>query len=129
MLREQKWTTCLGNSTVATEQLYQVMVHSVPIESIDPSKPSDVVKLQEQNQSLHPGLKIVRAKWLRQAHAPEKKYSTLVLGVAELHTANQIIRKGLVSNFALRSRILQLAVPHHAVLQVPGIWAHSHELS
>lgn len=101
MLQEHAWAKCLGPSSVPTEQLYQVMIHSVRIDSIHPTKAEDITKLQEQNKTLHPGMKIARAKWLRPTYAPDKLYSTLVLGITDEQMANQIIRKGLVSNFAL----------------------------
>lgn len=101
MLREQTWAKCLGQSSVPTEQLYQVMIHGVRIDSISPSKPDDITKLQHDNKTLHPELRIVRAKWLRQTNASDKIYSTLVVGITDEQMANQVIRKGLVSNYAL----------------------------
>ncbi len=77
LLQDQAWTKCLGQSGSATEQLYQVQVHSVRIDSLDPTKSTDITNLQEQNQTLHPGLKISRAKWMRQGYAPNKVHATL----------------------------------------------------
>ena len=101
LLREQNWTQCLGESSTATEQLFQVAVHSVRLDSIDPSKAADIVTLQEQNQALHPGLRISRAKWMKTHHAEGRIHGSLVLGLPEAQMADRLIQRGVVSNFAL----------------------------
>ena len=62
LLQDQTWIKCLGRSGSAAEQLYQSVVHSVRVDSLDSTKPADISTLQEQNQTLYPGLRITRAK-------------------------------------------------------------------
>lgn len=71
------------------------------MDSIDPKRAEDVAKLQEENQTLHNGLRITRLSWLNRGHAPGKAHSSLIIGVATEQMANLIIQRGLVSSFAL----------------------------
>ena len=101
LLSNPAWTKALGESSSATEQLFQVVVHSVRIDSTDPSRATDIVALQEQNQTLHPGLRIARAKWLKTHYGAEQVHGSLVLGLPDAQMADRIIQRGLVSNFTL----------------------------
>jgi hypothetical protein len=71
------------------------------VDSIDLRRAEDVAKLQEENQVLHNGLKIMRLSWLNRGHAPGKTHGSLIVGVAAEQMANWIIRRGLVSNFVI----------------------------
>jgi hypothetical protein len=95
---DDKVTSDLGN---IAENIYKVLVHSIRVDSIDPRRAEDVAKLQEENQALHDGLKITRLSWLNRGHAPGKTHGSLIVGVATEQMANWIIRRGLVSNFAI----------------------------
>lgn len=101
LLREQSWTKCLGQSSAATEQLFQVAVHGVRLDSINPAQAADVTALQEQNQTLHPGLRISRAKWMKTHRGEGQTHGSLILGLPEAHMADRLIQRGVVSNFAL----------------------------
>lgn len=101
LLQDRSWTACFGKSCSIAENIYKVLVHSIRVDSIDPRRAEDVAKLQEENQALHDGLKITRLSWLNRGHAPGKTHGSLIVGVATEQMANWIIRRGLVSNFAI----------------------------
>ena len=101
LLQDRSWTARFGQSCSIAEDTYEVLVHSIRVNSIDPKRVEDVAKLQEENQALHNGLKITRVSWLNRRHAPGKTHASLIVGVATEQMANGIIQRGLVSNFAL----------------------------
>jgi hypothetical protein len=101
LLLNKDWTKCLGQSCSATEQLFQVVVHSVRLDSLDPAKAADLTNLQEQNQTLHPNLRISRAKWLKPQYSAEQVHASLVLGLPSAEMADRVIQRGLVSSFTL----------------------------
>jgi hypothetical protein len=96
LLQDRSWTACLGQSCGIAGNIYKVLVHSIRVDSIDPRRAEDVAKLQEENQALHDGLKIMRLSWLNRGHAPGKTHGSLIVGVAAEQMANWIIRRGLV---------------------------------
>jgi hypothetical protein len=101
LLQDRSWIACFGQSCSIAENIYKVLVHSIRVDSIDPRRAEDAAKLQEENQALHDGLKITRLSWLNRGHAPGKTHGSLIVGVATEQMANWIIRRGLVSNFAI----------------------------
>jgi hypothetical protein len=101
LLQDRSWTACFGKTCSIAENIYKVLVHSIRIDSVDPRRAEDVAKLQEENQTLHDGLKITRLSWLNRGHAAGKTHGSLIVGVATEQMANWIIRRGLVSNFAI----------------------------
>jgi hypothetical protein len=71
------------------------------VDFIDPSRAEDAAKLQEEKQTLHNGLRIMRLSWLNRGYAPGKTHASLIVGVTTEQMANWIIQRGLISNFAL----------------------------
>ncbi|KAF4547230.1 Hypothetical protein D9617_51g088940 [Elsinoe fawcettii] len=103
LLQEPGWTSWLGQSSSTTEILIQVAIYGVRLDSLDPANTGDVASLQEQNKTLHPGLRIARAKWMNTQRKPEQRYGSLVLGLPDAQMANCVIRRGLIHSFALHT--------------------------
>lgn len=119
LLQDRSWTACFGKSCSIAENIYRVLVHSIRVDSVNPRRAEDVAKLQEESQALYDGLKITRLSWLNRGHAPGKTHGSLIVGVATEQMANWIIRRGLVSNFAIH--LAEYYNPH-AMLQMPSLW-------
>ena len=101
LLQDQEWTTGLGREVRPNQQLYSVLVHNVPLKDIDTKDPQAAQTLQDQNLSLHPGLRISKLAWLKRKLPEGKTHSAIILSTTDPEAANQIITKGLISNYAL----------------------------
>ncbi|KAK7697464.1 hypothetical protein SLS57_012544, partial [Botryosphaeria dothidea] len=55
---DQEWTIGLGREVRPNQQLYSVLVHNVPLKDINTKDPQAAQTLQDQNLSLHLGLRI-----------------------------------------------------------------------
>ena len=88
LLQDQNWTKSIGQSSSAAEQLFQIVVYSIRIGSLDPTKVEDITKLQEQNQTLHPSFRVSRAKWMKSQRNLAQAYASLVLGLPDAQIAD-----------------------------------------
>ena len=72
------------------------MVHGVRMSNINITDQRQTNrKLEEQNRTLHPDLKIIRT-WARGAGAGSKARASLLVFVSSLEVANKVITEGLV---------------------------------
>jgi len=67
------------------------MVHHVSRSSIDPKLEEDISILREENQTLHQGLKIAKAKWIHRNYIKDKAHLTLILRLLTAQMADQVI--------------------------------------
>jgi hypothetical protein len=64
LLQGKSWTECFGQPCSIAEKTYKIIVHGVRADPFDPRRAEGVIELQEENQALHHGLKIMRFSWL-----------------------------------------------------------------
>jgi len=100
------------------------MVYHVSRSSIDPKSKEDISMLQEQNQTLHPGLKIAKAKWIHRTYTKDKAHSTLILGLPTAQMADRVIQKGLTVNYTLH--LGQYYSPEFRITQCFECCAYGH---
>jgi hypothetical protein len=73
------------------------MVHGVRMSNINIADQRQTNrKLEEQNATLHPNLKIIRATWAQGTRASGKARASLLVFVSSLEAANKVITEGLV---------------------------------
>lgn len=92
------WLPSLGSRARVLKPTYGVLVHGVRTdkENIDPNKQAEAIeKIQTENATLHPGVKVTYAGWLTKNGA-KKTASSLVVEFTTKEQANRVIREGLV---------------------------------
>ena len=84
------------------KKTYAVVAHGIRIEAVDTeNKEAAKKKIQEDNGRLHPGLDVVKAKWIASAGRPargggKKRYSSLIIDVATEDMASGLVLRGIV---------------------------------
>src|SRR5260370_2124173 len=97
LVRSQQWLEQVSPSAKLVPDLFPVMVHGVRMSNINIADQRQTNrKLEEQNRTLHPNLKIVRTTWARGAGAGGKARASLLVFVSSPDAANKIITDGLV---------------------------------
>ena len=97
LVRSQQWLEQVAPSAKLVPDLFPVMVHGVRMSNINIADQRQTNrKLEEQNRTLHPNLKIVRTTWARGAGAGGKARASLLVFVASPEVANKVITEGLV---------------------------------
>lgn len=97
--KQKEWTKVVAKSAKILPTLYPVFIHGVRVKALDlADQRTTVQKLQDQNRTLHPGAKFLKAAWLRRRIDPsqQNQFSSLILFCLSPELANDIIRKGLV---------------------------------
>jgi hypothetical protein len=83
LVRSQQWLEQVAPSAKLVPDLYPVMVHGVRMSNINIADQRQTNrKLEEQNHTLHPNLKIVRTTWARGAGAGGKARASLLVFVS-----------------------------------------------
>jgi hypothetical protein len=84
-------------STKLVPNLYLVIVYRVRMSNINITDQRQTNrKLEEQNQTLHPDLKVVRTTWARGTRAGSKARASLLVFISSLEVANKVIVEGFV---------------------------------
>jgi hypothetical protein len=97
LVRSQQWLAQVAPSAKLVPDLYPVMVHGVRMSNINITDQRQTNrKLEEQNQTLHPDLKVVRTTWARGAGAGGKARASLLVFVSSPEVANKVIVEGFV---------------------------------
>jgi hypothetical protein len=97
LVRSQQWLEQVAPSAKLIPDLFPVMVHGVRMSNINIADQRQTNrKLEEQNRTLHPDLKIVRTTWARGAGAGGKARASLLVFVSSPEVANKVITEGLV---------------------------------
>ena len=97
LVRSQQWLAQVAPSAKLVPDLYPVMVHGVRMSNINITDQRQTNrKLEEQNRTLHPDLKVVRTTWAQGARAGGKARASLLVFVSSLEVANKIIAEGFV---------------------------------
>ena len=87
----------MAPSAKLVPDLYPVMVHGVRMSNINIADQRQTNrKLEEQNRTLHPDLKVVRTTWAQGAGAGSKARALLLVFVSSLEVANKVIAEGFV---------------------------------
>ena len=87
----------MAPSTKLVPNLYLVIVHGVRMNNINITDQRQTNrKLEEQNRTLHPDLKVVRTTWARGAGAGGKARASLLVFVSSLEVANKVIVEGFI---------------------------------
>ena len=97
LVRSQQWLEQVAPSAKLIPDLFPVMVHGVRMSNINIADQRQTNrKLEEQNRTLHPDLKIIRTTWARGAGAGGKARASLLVFVSSPEVANKVITEGLV---------------------------------
>ena len=97
LVQSQQWLEQVAPSVKLIPDLFPVMVHGVRMSNINITDQRQTNrKLEEQNRTLHPNLKIVRTTWARGAGAGGKARASLLVFVSSPEAANKVITEGLV---------------------------------
>ena len=99
--REDTWlrsTTGLS-SAIVIKKSYPVMVHAMQISRFDTNDQAAIkTSIEGENRGLHPGLKVIRARWPASAWKStngQKRYSSLIVDVSTPEMADRLIAEGL----------------------------------
>jgi hypothetical protein len=100
---DQIWAKAISPLAQVKGRTYEVLVKRVRREGTGEGEENVLARsLESQNKRIHPGLKIVRLRWLR-GLKEGTTISTAVLEVASLEGANGVLSKGLVQDMELKS--------------------------
>ena len=103
------WTQKLATSARVAQEQFQVLVHGIPVLQEEANNREYISLLQKDNQTLHPGLRLSQAHWLKSTKAREgKTHSSLIIHTETKEMAEQICQKGFVNNFTI------LLAEHHS---------------
>jgi hypothetical protein len=97
LVQSQQWLEQVARSAKLIPDLFPVVVHGVRMSNINIADQRQTNrKLEEQNRTLHPNMKIARTTWARGAGAGGKARALLLVFVSSPEAANQIITEGQV---------------------------------
>lgn len=97
------WRNILGVSASPAQILHPVLVHGVRIANVDTRDPNMPKKIQSENKNLHGSLQIVKLAWLKKNIEEGKAHSSLIVYAKDTASANKMIQKGLVIDYALHN--------------------------
>lgn len=96
MEENQEWLQAAWPEAKVDKPLYKVLIHGVRA-SWNIRDKASWKKLEEENATWFPFLRIEQAAWLKSAKAREgKRHSTAIIGVQEEATARAIAQKGFI---------------------------------
>ena len=107
--RSAEWATQAYPSAILVQKAYGVMVHGMRISAFDTNDQKAIKeKIEKDNQELHPGLNIVRTRWIGSASRPtkdgkEKRYSSLIVYTATAGMADGLIQRQLIEFHEIKS--------------------------
>lgn len=100
-----EWTKTLGGAVHITQEKEVLVVHGVPtFGKATPAGEATPRGIMCQNGGLHPGAVVTRTWWKNSAKvmAEKKRFSTIMVQVADMETAEEMMRKGLYVEGSLR---------------------------
>ena len=119
------WAQKLAPSAQVAQEQFQVLIHGIPILQEEINNKEYISLLQKDNQTLHPGLRLSQAHWLKSPKAREgKSHSSVVIYTETKEMAEQICQRGFVNNFTIL--IAEPHSPHHRITQCFNCSAYGH---
>ena len=101
MRTDKTWAQCLGTDVRIHTPMYGVMMHGVPVRTIENIEEEQRVdKMMKGNKHTLPNAEIRHASWLKRS-AATANYSTLIVDFASPTDANEAIDRGLIWDGAI----------------------------
>jgi hypothetical protein len=103
LVRDTKWlSVVIGKSATIIPERFSVFVHSVKVTNVETTDQEKALKkAQEDNETIHPGVKILRVAWPKKALG--RTYSSMIVEVASPEEANRMIELGYVEGGEVKS--------------------------
>jgi hypothetical protein len=98
------WVAKLGPTAIVHQSTFPVLVHSIPTASlVRLDSEAQAKRFETDNQRLHPGLSIIRTRWLRNPERQSKAVTSMILEVASATQANRLITEGVIFQCELKT--------------------------
>jgi hypothetical protein len=104
-----EWVAQAFPSAVLIRKTFGVIAHGIRITAFDTnSQEANRAKIERDNQDLHPGLKVIRTRWLGSAFKPtldgkKKLFSSLIVYTATAEMADRLIRRQLIESQEIKT--------------------------
>ncbi|MCJ1357264.1 MAG: hypothetical protein MMC33_007260 [Icmadophila ericetorum] len=119
LCRTAEWTKALGESATILKRIYPVLMHGVRISFNAGNPEAAAAALMADNSKKHPGIMILKARWLTSnVGTSTKSHTSLVVDLTEEHTAEQTPRSYSATTATGLDTQEEYAEKHHSVQTV-----------
>ena len=128
--KHTNWTTKVYKTTTIVRKTFPVIVHGIKISAFNANRQEEIKqKIERENTHLHPGMEVVKARWLPgtdklSRNGQPKKDGSLVISVATPEMADGVIQRGLIE--AGMMKLAEKFEPKGSLLQCHNCQEYGH---